>query len=161
MDVILTEHRQGWASTSDEVWGQPGICLGCGHAWPCDTAIALAEVDRLSTLVAALLAVPAAHRDEYMDSLGTINWLNIYAPGTSKRAKLDGVRDTCDALSHKLAAVAAETGASSCPTCGSRSRLIRRVPQPKESDYRNGAFNDPDYDPKFSAPCTDPWHEET
>lgn len=48
-----------------------------------------------------------------------------------------------------------------CPTCGSAHRDERLIPTPQDSDYRNGTFNDPDYDPKFSNPCTDPWHDNT
>ena len=37
--AIADRHKKGWRSTSDEVWGRPGICLDCGQAWPCDTAV--------------------------------------------------------------------------------------------------------------------------
>lgn len=118
---------------------------------PSDVTALTAEVNRLSALVARLVAIPGEHRDDLLNN----------PPMSWSSKSMDVARDTCDVLGHKLRAVAADVPSRPCQTCGSHSRLVRRIPVPKESDYRNGAFNDPDYDPKFSTPCTDPWHEET
>lgn len=42
--AIREQHVKGYRSTSDEVYERQPICQGCGHAWPCDTAIVLAAL---------------------------------------------------------------------------------------------------------------------
>lgn len=116
---------------------------------------ALAEVDRLRRLVTTLVKIPAQHRDDYLSRH------DPEAPDMIARMKTGAVRDTCDVLRKQLQAAATEAVARPCPTCGSPLRKVRLIPSPTDADYRNGTFNDPDYDPKFSNPCTDPWHDET
>lgn len=52
--VLRKRHRKGHLSAADEVWDQNPVCLADGHAWPCDTAEALALiVDPTADLVKA------------------------------------------------------------------------------------------------------------
>lgn len=132
-----------------------------GRVLAAERDAALAEVTRLRTLIKALIEIPAQHRDEFMVNRSPINWLHQAAPGMPLRIEIDAVRDTCDVLGHKLRDAVSDAVKSPCPTCGSPIRAVRLIPSPKASDYSGGTFNDPDYDPKFSNPCTDPWHDDT
>jgi hypothetical protein len=42
--ALRKRHRKGHLSAADEVYDQNAVCLADGHAWPCDTAEALALI---------------------------------------------------------------------------------------------------------------------
>lgn len=46
---LRERHRKGYGSTSDEAWDRNPTCLSDGHAWPCDTAEALALIAPAAT----------------------------------------------------------------------------------------------------------------
>lgn len=138
-----------------EPWADDDNTQNAGRAIAAERDAALAEVTRLRRLVTTLVAIPGQHRDE---CLATAR--ERFPSGQVSRVFIDGVRDTCDVLGHKLRDAVSDAVQRPCPTCGSPVRAIRLIPSPKDSDYSNGTFNDPDYDPKFSRPCTDPWHDQ-
>lgn len=140
-----------------EPWADDDNTQNAGRAIAAERDAALAEVTRLRRLVTALTAMPGEHRDEYLAFIE--DHPEHYGPNTPGFATM--VRDTCDVLGHKLRDAVRDAVKSPCPTCDSPVRAIRLIPSPKDSDYSGGTYNDPDYDPKFSNPCTDPWHDNT
>ena len=43
--ALRARHRKGYLSASDETWDINPVCLAEGHAWPCDTALALSLIE--------------------------------------------------------------------------------------------------------------------
>lgn len=73
VNEIREAHVQQWASTSDEAWGQPGICAEDGRPWPCDTRIVLDALDdqRMDVLHDAASRVP----EGAMTRMDVVRWV--------------------------------------------------------------------------------------